>query len=437
MFMRKKIILWLSFMAVLSFALQSCIHDELNSSSDPFSKEYHSKSLWKEDEVYIKNVMQVYFEHENEIKKGNGVPLWDYAMTLGNLDESFLIVPVANGNTVVSYLQVPRNGGSITFTYKNDQEHIKFFQGYTTAEQRKPLKSEKLTMQSAGRGLATCSFTSMSMWYPTGAGLGYWETSYVVTCPPGDGGGGDSGGGGDPTYPYPGGGGSQPPEQPQQNPCAKLKAQTTNATFKSNITNLQGKTGDNYESGFRMGTGPGGIIQNQMLQNKPGTNRVDLKAFSNTVTLMHSHYDGLYPMFSPGDIIFFNQWIVWAQNWNSIATNTPKIPLNNLTFTLVTSNGNYSFNFDGTSTIPFPNYTLQQLEALNNTYKYDYLNNAVTVGNISGEASYDMAKLEKEFLKFMNDKMNMDGLKLYKTTENGNTQINLVNGSRETVPCPN
>lgn len=217
-----------------------------------------------------------------------------------------------------------------------------------------------------------------------------------------------------------------------KNPCAKLKAQTTNTTFKNNITTLEGKTGDSYESGFRISN----TSQNQILQNQPGTQQVNMTVFSNTVTLMHSHYDGLYPMFSPGEIIFFNQWIVWAQSWNSVPANTPKIPLNNLTFTLVTSWGNYSFNFDGTSATPLPNYTVQELDDLNDKY-IKLLDEAKTVGNVSGNVSYDMEKLENGFLKFMNDKMNMSGLKLFRTTNSGNTELSLnTNGTLKETNCP-
>lgn len=92
--MTKKIILYSLFIILLGFVLHSCMHDDLTSSINPSSKEYNSKSVWKEDEVYIKNVMQVYQEKEAEIKKGSGAPLWDYAMTMGSMDESFLIVPV-------------------------------------------------------------------------------------------------------------------------------------------------------------------------------------------------------------------------------------------------------------------------------------------------------------------------------------------------------
>ncbi|CAH0176781.1 hypothetical protein [Chryseobacterium sp. Bi04] len=225
-------------------------------------------------------------------------------------------------------------------------------------------------------------------------------------------------------------------DENNRNPCEKLKAQTNNSTFKNNIASLKGKTGESYESGYRIDKNTDGSLQNQLLQNKPGTQEVDMKVFSNTNTLMHSHYDGLYPMFSPGDIIFFNQWIVWAQNWNSVATNTPKIPLNNLTFTLVTSEGNYSFIFDGEYTASLPNYTQRELDDLNDKYMR-LLDEAKSVANVSGNVSYNMEKLEKQFLKFIDNKMNMIGLKLYKTTENGNSELNLINGNRKETPCPN
>lgn len=258
-------------------------------------------------------------------------------------------------------------------------------------------------------------------WFPPGSVVSSGECSSYQDCLHNDflDGGGQNGNPTDST-------------QIPKTPCENLKTQTNNTTFKSNITSLEGKTGDSYESGFRISnTG-----QNQILQNKPGTQEVDLKAFSNTVILMHCHYDGLYPMFSPGDIIFFNQWIVWAQNWNSVPTNTPKIPLNNLTFTLVTSNGNYSFNFDGTYTTPFPNYTDQDLDDLNDKYMR-LLDEGKSVANVSGNITFDMAKIEKQFLKFINDKMNMNGLSLYKTTSSGNIALSLVNGIRSEVLCPN
>lgn len=83
---------------------------------------------------------------------------------------------------------------------------------------------------------------------------------------------------------------------------------------------------------------------------------------------MHVHYDGIYPIFSPADIIEFNKWIVWAKAWNDIPTNNAKININNLSYTVVTSWGNYTMTYDGMGATPFQNYTQQEIIDLNNTY---------------------------------------------------------------------
>ncbi|WP_407404800.1 hypothetical protein [Chryseobacterium sp.] len=56
-------------MMTVVLSLYSCIHDEIYSSADLPSTEYINKSLWKQDEKYIKNVMTVYTDNEEEIKK--------------------------------------------------------------------------------------------------------------------------------------------------------------------------------------------------------------------------------------------------------------------------------------------------------------------------------------------------------------------------------
>ncbi|MDH6252192.1 hypothetical protein M2347_001919 [Chryseobacterium sp. H1D6B] len=447
--MKKKLTLQLMLCFFYCFTLYSCMHDDVSSVSESASKEYINKSLWKEDEKYIKNVMQVYQENEDKIKKISGTPYWDYASSLQSFDESFLMVPIVEAGRVVSVMQVPRHGSRIRFYYTNFQSQTDFFQTLIFAKYKKALSHDA---SSETDKTIVCKTVTVAVWLPDsesnpdpGSGAGHWGVHSVIKCkqvldncsgvvgPDGQcitGGNTDDPG----DFSYPGGGGDNP-ETPDVTPCEQLASQTSSPAFKSNITTLEGKTGESYESGFRIGINADGSTQNQILQNKLGTKEVNMTIFSNTSILMHSHYDGLYPIFSPGDILFFNQWISWAQNWNSVATNNPKIPLNNLTFTLVTSQGNYSLTFDGTNTTPFPNYTQQQFNDINDRYM-KLLDDAVSVGNVSGNTSFDMEKTEKGFLKFMNDKMNMPGVKLYRTSENGNTEVKLVNGNRTEAPCP-
>lgn len=163
-----------------------------------------------------------------------------------------------------------------------------------------------------------------------------------------------------------------------------------------------------------------------------------MKVFSSTYGLMYSHYDGLFPMFSPGDILFFNQWVNYVYSNNQIANPSGPIPpLNNLYFTLVTSNGNYMLRFDASiAPVQFPTDYSNSLDDLNKVFT-KMASKSQSVANVSGDVSFDMDKLEKEFLKFAADHMNMQGMKLYKTESNGtNTEIYLENGNRKTKKCP-
>lgn len=195
--------------------------------------------------------MEIYNKHEAEIKKGNGTPLWDYAMTMGYMDESFLIVPVANGKTIVSCIQVPRSGEQIKFVYDNQVEHVKFFQGYTTSEKRKPLEQTDSSTSTVAKPIL-CAVTSVSMWYPESSspGGGYWETQYITTCTHNPGGSGCNGyydsqgncmpsGYEPPVYPYPGGGGGNQPQQPNQDIISQLQGYPCAQSLVQELPNLK------------------------------------------------------------------------------------------------------------------------------------------------------------------------------------------------------
>lgn len=244
MLMKKNLIFRLFLSVILINLFHSCIHDETLASSDPSSKEYTNKSLWKEDETYIKNVMKIYEQNEDEIKKINGNPLWDFAMTMGHTDESFLIVPIAEGNTIVSCMQVPRNRDSIRFIYDKDQSHISFFQVYTTAKKIKPV--EEINISPANKGkLVMCSYSAVSVFIPDSEdnpnGPGHWEVvQYIAICSENPGEGSSCSGYYDsygncvpqgytpPTYPYtPGGVGNG--TNTTQDPCKKAESSMTSA----------------------------------------------------------------------------------------------------------------------------------------------------------------------------------------------------------------
>ncbi|MDH6253607.1 hypothetical protein M2347_003334 [Chryseobacterium sp. H1D6B] len=260
--MKNKFILKLFIFMVFTVSLYSCIHDDVSSASDPSSKEYTNKTLWKQDEKYIKNVMQVYQENEDKIKKAGGTPYWDYASTLESFDESFLMVPIVEAGRVVSIMQVPRHGSRIHFYYTNFQSQIEFFQALVFA------KYKKASDASETDKTIVCKTVTVSVWLPDNesnpepeSGAGHWGVHSVVKCrqmldncsgvvgPNGEcitgGGAGDPG-----DFPYPGGGGN--PETPVEDPCQKTKSDLNKPNVKQGINIIKAqalKTLSNVNAG--------------------------------------------------------------------------------------------------------------------------------------------------------------------------------------------
>ncbi|WP_294236458.1 hypothetical protein [uncultured Chryseobacterium sp.] len=183
--MTKKIVSWLTFIAIFTLSIQSCIHDDIYTSSDPASADYHSKSLWKEDEKYIKNVMKIYSEHHDKIKKFSGTPDWDYAMSMGKYDESFMVVPVIENGKVVNTLACARFDKKVYFRYENSETNNAFFQNIIYGKYTRYKTEANNTKTNTHKGIV-CITKTISMWYPDNesnpnAG-GYWETNYYTNC---------------------------------------------------------------------------------------------------------------------------------------------------------------------------------------------------------------------------------------------------------------
>ncbi|MEN5133255.1 hypothetical protein [Elizabethkingia anophelis] len=78
---------------LLVFIFYGCrTHDEvIQQDKELQGSEYVSKSLWKEDENYIKNVKAIFDKNVDldYFHSKNGVPYWNYATTMGVFNESF------------------------------------------------------------------------------------------------------------------------------------------------------------------------------------------------------------------------------------------------------------------------------------------------------------------------------------------------------------
>lgn len=432
--MRKKIILRLFLLIVFSISLYSCVHDEIASSTDPSSKEYTNKSLWKQDEKYIKNVMKVYYEHEAEIKKVGGTPYWDYASSMESFDESFVMVPIVDQGKVVSILQVPRDGATIHFYYTNFRNQIDFFQKLVFSEYKKALPSETSSPTSK---LTICTRQSISVWLPNDesnpeAG-GHWQTSTIIKCVQhmdqcvgvvnangvceGGGGGG---------YPYPGGDDPQDPEE-SEDPCAKTKAIVNKPQIKAKLASLQqhAVTNTKVEDGFQE-------LKSGTLQT--GTVTADNQMFfgigENSLGTVHTHQPKTIGIFAPQDIMTFLA-IVRKQDANS---------LGNAYSGTVSSIGTYFINFTGTASDLPTEMTNAQEEAyvakLVEIYKSweDFLSqdDKYSTNNLKVNKPQGLEILLFKLLK----QMNLDD-KIQLIKENGgNTSTIKENSDGTTTPNP-
>lgn len=210
------------------------------------------------------------------------------------------------------------------------------------------------------------------------------------------------------------------------NPCAKLKAQNNDATFKAKIDYLKTKTGESFEYGFRVNNPPPGqtAIQYQQLSNVVGSNTIDFKFFNTTYGYMHSHFERLIPIFSPDDINTFIKLLINAHNNN--------IPQENVFMNVVNPDGTiYQLRGDDINVGSLTIYEQNIIDKeLNNIYVNDYK---------LGEPNQSPEFYQENFLKFMKDNMNINGAKMYSIDNNGKASQLSLNGNSldNSIPCPN
>ena len=126
----KKITIIFSVIFIIAISVLSCRNEDVYNSVEQ-NKEYASKSLWQEDQVYIKNINKVYDNNANieYIYKTYGTVAWEYAMSMGRFNESYLIVPVTKNHKVLYTLEVYRKGSKVFFYFSNkDNEAKNFFE---------------------------------------------------------------------------------------------------------------------------------------------------------------------------------------------------------------------------------------------------------------------------------------------------------------------
>lgn len=429
--MKKNLLLRLCLMMSLVLALYSCVHDEVYSASDPVSsEEYINKSLWKEDEKYIKNVKEVFEKYADKQYYNNtyGEVYWNYALTMGTFDETFLEVPIVKNGKIKDVLTVEKVGNKVYFRRKNDPNANRFFE-LLVFKKRDQLKGN---MKNEGLQSKSICYTVEITWTWTNEVTGQVElvtTSSETHCSSGGGpiltdptAPGDcleencTGGGGGGGYPY-------PETQTDPNPCNKMKEQNANQAFKDKVEELDDKKvfDKTEETGFAAAYGthpfePLANAANDNLKFPPGN-----KYFG----YIHTHLDskdGAIKIFSPADVATFLTSCVRNAQANGTMTDAYGM--------VITSQGNYILKYSGDGNFGIgPN----QQASWQTWYEKAY-------GQLSPSDLANPAIIEKLFARFLIEKVKVDGLEIYKSDKTtGNTkklEYNTTNMAVQTTTCP-
>lgn len=450
--MKKNLTLRLLVASIL--VLFSCRNDDLLSpaekeaSQNALLKEGSSLSFWKEDETYIRKVQEVYTQYANEnyIHSTHGTILWEYAMTMNTFSESYLIAPVVKEGKVVKTLEVFRVKNKVYFQFSDkDPDANGFFQALVFTERNKisaSVAEGKYTSKSGTISIPVCRKFILTVGYVEGAGgeqypiqetktiCKFVETALPVSDCLGDVDPitGECGGGGPGGYGYP-----DPPDT-EVDPCEKTKNKIADPKFKAKFQELNTPEmfAMDHEKGYYERLPPVGSTGISsgfpVVDGAPCTHGMDLPDNENGIAgLMHIHNDvncdgnPSVKVPSPSDVrTFLNIFMKQARLYTGSYTNAYSV--------VITSQGSYMLQYTNDT---WPGSTWDKLDDWNKWYKKEY-------DKLIRDDKFTQENVEKVFTQFLEEKVAIEGLEVYKITENSSTKLK-YNGANQPVtatPCP-
>jgi len=434
--MKKKLLLRLCLILTVSLSLYSCTNEDLYSSAENEKQEVASKSPWKEDQVYIKKVQKVFLQNANVqyFERKYGTVHWDYAMSFGQFDESYLVVPILKGNTVVTAMKVYRIDDRVYFREKNDPEFISFFTDimfkeisgidekvvYSPTSSASKAIEYKCTYRTFTVGCfesePNCDPISRTIrecnWVDTGDSTGppRMELCDPLLC-------GD-GGGPDPGILYP-----EPPED--KTPCEKISTIGNKDKTKNLFENLKKKTNSTKEFGEILQESNGGI-NNTSVEGEIGQAGIDIDFAGGKIDgFIHSHYPGLLSIFSPGDLASLSTLLV-NNNIKDVNTFILGVVTASNTQYIMVIDDPYAFAVFAQQFL-LPNGQIDE-DKTDVFGLFDYAKYNVHKNNLASTN-------ELGFIKLLSDKNS--GLKVLKGSNNSNnwTELNIKNGQIDPKPC--
>ncbi len=451
--MKKNVILRLCLLMTVALSLSSCVRDEILSSGkngkpsteNLTAAKFSSKSFWKEDEKYISKVQQVFLKHANmeHVQARYGELYWDYAMTFGQFNETYLVVPVIKNNKVVTLMEAIRIKDKLHLYEKEDKELMDFFYhviysrivstGENISSNKNPL-AKGVTYVCTTRTLEVGCFDGEPNCEPmfTTTTVCKWTTLPQKSFDPIglDGGGGGGSGGDNNTYDY--------PDPPPQTPCENISLQKNDTDFKNRIDNLKGKTGLTKETGYIQRT-DGNYTYLDNASATEEKNSLTLPYLYDTANkdiygYMHTHVKDFWyttttggqelkpgiKIFSPGDVSAFMDMLKNAQEAGR--------PFEDIYAVMVTSKNTYELRFTGDSS---------QIK----TFTKDQITTHTTLfGKFIEDLEHSNTKdLELGMLQYFEKKMDLKGVNLYRMNSDGTTTDIKLNATKtDTVEsnCP-
>lgn len=200
------------------------------------------------------------------------------------------------------------------------------------------------------------------------------------------------------------------------NPCDKIKTLMANPNFMVKVEELKKKTNLKVESGY-MQSKNGPFTALVGTASTDNADKISFKPDANTIGYMHTHLDPYdkvmadgnietvepIKMFSPEDV---KQFLLLVLNANRYS-----LPIDDLYGTMVSSSSAYQLRFTGNITDVVSKANVIDWKNLNIAYKETMKNNS----------------LEQGFLKFLNEKIGINGIELYKIDAKGNSRKTLDN----------
>ena len=442
---------------LVSVVIVSCIHDEreavssnnsINISQDITTKAYTKLSPWSEDVDFIQKVQKVFLKNAklDYFRDKYGDIYWDYALSFPNKLEAGLALPIIKDNNVVMLLKATEKNGRIYFQKIENGEYIDFFRNLIL--QDKSLQTYTNGVENGLRKVAgidkmatmeyKCTYKTVSIGCPNGqsncppVSRTVSECSWIETggqdfesiAPPDESGGG----GGDGGYTD-----NQLSPDPTLNPCYRMKLQKDAEDFKGSLNDLKSKTGLKKETGYTQNAGDNKYTYQDNASATNDANSLNLPDAkqNNIKSYMHTHVDNYtytdadgneiirtgIKMFSPADVAYFMDMLQNAKDRGASFAD--------VSGTMVTSSGTYTIRFTGNE-YQIKTFTDAQVSNYREAYKTFMTENSNT-------------SLEQKFLQYIDTKMNVKGVELFKLNDNGTTTKMALNSDKSSVnssDCP-